>query len=130
MEQKREKYSGSGLKESDAILYIDKLNNYMVTEKPYLNPDLNLPQLAKDVNIPSHYLSQIINENIGLNFFDFINRQRVEDVKFKITDSQYNNYSILGIAFESGFNSKSAFNRVFKIVTGLTPSEYKKYHSD
>jgi AraC-like DNA-binding protein len=130
LEQKRERYSGSGLKESDAILYIDKLNNYMVTEKPYMNPDLSLPQLAKDVNIPSHYLSQIINENIGLNFFDFINRQRVEDVKIKITDSQYNNLSILGIAFESGFNSKSAFNRVFKNVTGLTPSEYKKYHSD
>ena len=120
------KYSGSGLKESDAILYVEKLNNYMATEKPYLNPDLNLPQLAKEVNIPSYYLSQILNENIGLNFFDFINWQRVEDVKFKITDSQYNNYSLLGIAFESGFNSKSAFNRVFKNLTGQTPSEYKK----
>ena len=126
LEQKQEKYSGSRLKESEARLYLEKLNNYMATEKPYLKPDLNLPQLAKEVNIPSHYLSQVINENIGQNFFDFINRQRVEDVKYKISDPRYTNFSILGIAFESGFNSKSAFNRVFKNITGLTPSEYKK----
>jgi len=53
----------------------------------------------------------------------------VEDVKNKMSDPQYNNFSILGIAFESGFNSKSAFNRVFKNVTGITPSEYKRSHS-
>ncbi len=129
LEQKPEKYSGSWLKESEASLYLEKLNNFMEKEKPYLNPDLNLPQLAKEVDIPSHYLSQIINENIGLNFFDFINRQRVEDVKSKISDPKYNNFSILGIAFESGFNSKSAFNRVFKNITGSTPSEYKKSRS-
>lgn len=126
LEPKPEKYSGSRLKESEARLYMEKLNRFMEEEKPYLSPDLNLPQLAKEVDIPSHYLSQVINENIGLNFFDFINRQRVEDVKSKISDPRYNNFSILGIAFESGFNSKSAFNRVFKNITGLTPSEYKK----
>ena len=129
LEQKPEKYSGSRLKESEARLYLEKLNSFIGKEKPYLNPDLNLPQLAKEVDIPSHYLSQVINENIGLNFFDFINRQRVEDVKSKISDPRYNNFSILGIAFESGFNSKSAFNRVFKNVTGFTPSEYKKSSS-
>lgn len=126
LEQKQEKYSGSRLKESEARLYLEKLNSFIGKEKPYLNPDLNLPQLAKEVDIPSHYLSQVINENIGLNFFDFINHQRVEDVKNKISDPRYNNFSILGIAFESGFNSKSAFNRVFKNITGITPSEYKK----
>lgn len=126
LEPKPEKYSGSSLKESEARLYLEKLNRFMEEAKPYLSPDLNLPQLAKEVDIPSHYLSQVINENIGLNFFDFINRQRVEDVKSKISDPRYNNFSILGIAFESGFNSKSAFNRVFKNITGLTPSEYKK----
>ncbi len=127
--QKPEKYSGSRLKEPDARLYLEKLTRFMEEEKPYLDPDLNLPQLAKGVNIPSHYLSQVINEYIGLNFFDFINHQRVEDVKSKMSDPQYNNFSILGIAFESGFNSKSAFNRVFKNITGSTPSEYKKFLS-
>lgn len=126
MEQKPEKYSGSGLKKEDSEEYLLRLNQYMDTKKPYLNPDINLPQLSKDLNIPSHYLSQVINENIGLNFFDFINRYRVEEIKSKIIDPKYTNYSILGIAFESGFNSKSAFNRVFKNSTGITPSEYKK----
>lgn len=126
LEQLPEKYSGSGLKESDASEYIENLNKYLEEEKPYLNPELTLPQLAIDVSIPSHYLSQIINEYFNMNFFDFINRQRVEDVKMKIADPHFNHYSILGIAFESGFNSKSAFNRVFKKFTGLTPSEFKK----
>jgi len=126
LKQLPEKYSGSGLKESDARRYIEKLNTYLEEEKPYLNPELNLPQLAIDVGIPSHYLSQVINEYFKMNFFDYINRQRVEEVKIKIADPHFNHYSILGIAFESGFNSKSAFNRVFKKFTGQTPSEYKK----
>lgn len=66
------------------MFYLEKLNSFIGKEKPYMNPDLNLPQLAKEVDIPSQYLSRIINENIGLNFFDFINHQRVEDVKSKI----------------------------------------------
>lgn len=98
----------------------------MDTERPYLNPDLNLPQLAKDLDIPSHQLSQVINKNIGLNFFDFINSYRVEEIKAKIANPEYNKFSLLGIAFESGFNSKSAFNRVFKNLSGETPTQYKK----
>ena len=109
--------------------YIEKLNKYFVENKPYLNPELNLPQLATDTGISSHYLSQVINEYYKMNFFDYINQQRVEVVKTRIIDLQYKNYSILGIAFESGFNSKSAFNQVFKKFTGLTPSEYKKIHT-
>lgn len=98
----------------------------MDAEKPFLNPNLNLPQLAKDLEIPSYQLSQVLNKNIELNFFDFINSYRVEEIKAKMADSKYDNLSLLGIAFESGFNTKSAFNRVFKKITGLTPSEYKK----
>ena len=101
----------------------------MVEKKPYLNPDLNLPELAGELNIPSHYLSQVINKNIGQNFFDFINRYRIEEVKSKIMDPNYHKYSVLGIAFEAGFNSKSAFNRVFKNSTGQTPTQFKKQHS-
>lgn len=123
------KYAGSGLKEADAKQYIKKLNDQMESEKPYLDPNLTLPQLATDLEIPSNYLSQVINETYGLNFFDFINRYRVEDVKAKIVDPKFDSYSLLGIAFESGFNSKSAFNRIFKKSTGQTPSEYKKIKS-
>jgi AraC-like DNA-binding protein len=120
------KYEGSGLKESDALQYAERLKKFMDTERPYLNPDLNLPQLAKDLDIPSHQLSQVINKNIGLNFFDFINSYRVEEIKAKIANPEYNRFSLLGIAFESGFNSKSAFNRVFKNLSGETPTQYKK----
>jgi AraC-like DNA-binding protein len=123
---KVKKYGGSNLKESDAVQYVEKLKNYMDAEKPFLNPNLNLPQLAKDLEIPSYQLSQVLNKNIELNFFDFINSYRVEEIKAKMADSKYDNLSLLGIAFESGFNTKSAFNRVFKKITGLTPSEYKK----
>jgi AraC-like DNA-binding protein len=124
-----EKYAGSTLKETDAEKCAEKLKNYMAEKKPYLNPDLNLPQLAGELNIPSHHLSQVINKNLGQNFFDFINRYRIEEVKSKITHPDYQKYSVLGIAFDAGFNSKSAFNRVFKKITGQTPTQFKKQHS-
>lgn len=124
-----EKYKGSILKESDAEKYAEKLKIYMAEKKPHLNPDLNLPQLAGELNIPSHHLSQVINKNIGQNFFDFINHYRIEEVKSKITHPYYQKYSVLGIALEAGFNSKSAFNRVFKNITGQTPTQFKKQHS-
>ena len=120
------KYSGSKLSDSEAKQYTEKLTDYMKSAKPYLNPDLSLPQLAADLNISSHYLSQVINEQFNLNFFDFVNRYRVEVFKEKIADHEFMNFSLLGIAFECGFNSKSAFNRIFKQTTGITPSQYKK----
>ena len=65
----------------------------------------------------------------GGNFFNFVNRYRVDEVKQKILNPKYDNYSVLGIALECGFNSKTAFNRIFKHMTGLTPTEYKKTHN-
>ena len=123
------RYAGSTLKDTDAEHFAQKLKTYMDEKKPFLNPDLNLPQLADDLNIPSYHLSQIINNNIGQNFFDFINGYRIDEVKSKITHPDYQKYSILGIAFDAGFNSKSAFNRVFKNMTGQTPTQYKKQQS-
>lgn len=119
------KYGGSRLTESEAELYAEKLINYMKSSRPYLNTDLTLSQLASELGISSHILSQVINEKLGINFFDFINDYRVESFKEKIVDPKYGNFSLLGIAFECGFNSKSAFNRIFKLKTGLTPSQYK-----
>jgi AraC-like DNA-binding protein len=119
------RYSGSRLTGPEAKQYAEKLTGYMKSAKPYLNPDLSLPQLAAELNISSHYLSQVINEQFDLNFFDFVNGYRVEEFKEKITSTEFKNFSILGIALECGFNSKSAFNRIFKQTTGLTPSQYK-----
>ena len=97
----------------------------MSTSKPFLDSELTLPQLAKELNISSHSLSQILNDRLGYNFFDFINQYRVEEVKARLDDPKFENLTLLGIALDSGFNSKSAFNRVFKSFTGLTPSQYK-----
>ncbi len=120
------KYSGSRLTDSEAKQHAEKLTDYMKSSELFLNPDLSLSQLAAELNISSHYLSQVINEQFNLNFFDFVNRYRVEAFKEKVKDPEFRNYSLLGIAFECGFNSKSAFNRIFKQATGLTPSLYKK----
>ncbi|WP_255297651.1 helix-turn-helix domain-containing protein [Anaerophaga thermohalophila] len=98
----------------------------MNSEKPYLNPNLTLPQLSNELNIPTHHLSKVINENFEMNFFEFVNHYRIDEVKKKMSEPETNSLSLLGIAYESGFNSKSAFNRVFKNITNMTPSEFKK----
>lgn len=113
------KYAGSRLKDSEAKLYVEKLDKHMASSKPYLNPDLTLLQLASDINITPHMLSQIINDHYKLNFFDYINQFRVQDFKVAIADPKNKSNSLLGITFECGFNSKSAFNRIFKKSTGL-----------
>ncbi|MGW8123601.1 helix-turn-helix domain-containing protein [Roseivirga echinicomitans] len=119
------KYSASKLIDVELQKCCDKVSRYMTTEQPYLDADLTLPKLAEDLGVSTHHLSQIINDVHGKNFFNFINAYRVEEVKRKIQDPAFDNYSLLGIAFDSGFNSKSAFNRVFKNTTGTTPSRFR-----
>ncbi|HTE33290.1 MAG TPA: helix-turn-helix domain-containing protein, partial [Chryseolinea sp.] len=93
---------------------------------PYLDPELTLSQLAKDLNIGRSQLSQLINDSIGDNFYDFINKYRTEEVKRLMNDPKVKNFSLLGLALEAGFKSKSTFNLIFKRFTGLTPTAYKK----
>jgi AraC-like DNA-binding protein len=109
----------------DHIL-IEKLQQYMKKEKPFLDPELSLSTLAKVMGLNRNQLSQLINSDIGENFYDFINKYRVEEVKRLMTDPQKQHYNLLGIALEAGFKSKSTFNLIFKRFTGLTPTEYKK----
>ena len=124
------KYSSSNLKSEDALKVKNLLELHMTTSKPYLNPELSLPQLAAGINVSPHHLSQVINEQFGRNFFDFVNWYRVQEVKERLTAPQYSHLSVLGIAFDAGFNSKSAFNRVFKNVEGETPTQFKKRRSE
>jgi AraC-like DNA-binding protein len=105
---------------------IDKLVAHLTTKKAYLDPELSLSTLAKDMDISRTQLSQLINDGLGENFYDFVNRYRVEEVKSLMVDPEMANYSLLGIAFEAGFKSKSTFNLIFKRFTGLTPTEYRK----
>jgi AraC-like DNA-binding protein len=120
------RYAGSRLTAGDARSYAARITEHMEASKPYLEPDLSLPQLAGSLGMPVHYLSQVINEQFGINFHDFVNRYRVEAFKEKLGSRGFENYTLLGIAFECGFNSKSAFNRVFRQFTGVTPSQYKR----
>lgn len=103
-----------------------QLLEYMRTEKPYLNSDLTAVELAKQLKLTRHQLSQILNEQLGKNFYDFINGFRVETFKTHLQDPAFAHYNILGIALESGFKSKSSFNAIFKKMTGMTPSQYRK----
>jgi AraC-like DNA-binding protein len=89
----------------------------------FLDPELSMPVLAEQLDIPSHHLSQVINDS-GMNFYEFINRRRFEFAKKTIEDTE-DPVNITRIAFDSGFNSISAFNTAFKRFSGMTPSEWK-----
>lgn len=119
------KYAATQMEGSELQKCCNMVGQYMLAEKPYLDSDLTLPKLAEGLNVSTHHLSQVINEVHGKNFFNFINKYRIEEVKRKIQDPKFQNYTLLGIAYESGFNSKSAFNRAFRNITGTTPSKYR-----
>jgi AraC-like DNA-binding protein len=103
-----------------------RLLKAMEEKRPYLNPELNLEMLAAEIDLSAGYLSQIINTKEGVNFYDFINRFRVEEAKKMMGNPAYAHYSILAIGLEAGFNSKSTFNTAFKKYSGTTPSSFKK----
>jgi AraC-like DNA-binding protein len=102
-----------------------KLLDYMESCAPHRNSELSLSLLASQIQMSRNQLSEVINSNMGCNFYDFVNKYRVEDVKQLMVDPKYKDFTILAIAFEAGFPSKSTFNSIFKKITGLTPSEYK-----
>lgn len=120
--ERSEKYKNSGMK-SDLIeeLY-GKLLKIMDEEKPYLDPKLSLSGLAQLLEISPNQLSQIINQEANVNFHDFVNNYRVEE--FIQSAHKNKNFSLLALALDSGFNSKSSFNNIFKKQKGLSPSKY------
>ena len=120
------RYEKSSLTEDKAQQYKSKLLEFMQLEKPYKESNLTIKDLATKVNIPGYYISQVINDKLNQNFFDFVNRYRIEETKAMFNDTNYANYSLLAIAYEVGFNSKSVFNSSFKKYTGMTPSIYRK----
>ena len=111
---------------SKAKEHMNKLRVLMEDDRIYRDPDLNMTKLAERSGLSNSYVSQIINNIEGKNFFDYVNSYRVEEVKRNMTDPSYAHYTILGLAEEAGFKSKSTFNAVFKKITRQTPSQYKK----
>ncbi len=123
--ERKAKYKKSTLTEEQRKTHITTLLTYMNDHKPYLNPNISPQDIADNIKINKHHLSEILNLNFGKNFNGFINLYRIEEAKKLLTDN-HNNITMLAIAYDSGFNSKSSFNRAFKEITGNTPSEYKK----
>lgn len=120
----KRKYQKSGLStDSSSTLHRD-LSQLMSTEKIFRESELSLTDLAKRLNTQPNYLSQVINEREGKNFYDYINSLRIEEFMRLVTNPDSRKYSLLGLAQECGFNSKSSFNRYFKKVTGKSPSEF------
>lgn len=121
----KEKSKTSSLPSEVKESHIEKLYKHMETERPYLNPELTVQDLSKQLNIPRHHLTEILNNDIGKNFFNFINEYRVKEVQKRLLDSKYEHLTIVAIAFESGFNSKSTFNSIFKQYTDQTPTQWR-----
>ncbi|PTT02456.1 hypothetical protein DBR11_04725 [Pedobacter sp. HMWF019] len=119
-------YRNSGLDERAVEEIYQSLVEHMETERPYLSDDLSLSVLAAQLKVSPNQLSQVINQRSGSNFFTFVNAYRVQAVKVKLLDPAFVHLSILGIAFECGFKSKSAFNRIFKEQVGSSPLEYQR----
>lgn len=106
--------------------HYQKLLQLMQEEKLYHDAELSMDTLAEKTQLSNGYLSRIINQKEGKNFYDFVNSYRVAEVKANLNHPDFAHYSILGIGLEAGFKSKSTFNAVFKKMTGMTPSAYKK----
>jgi AraC-like DNA-binding protein len=120
------KYSKSGLNSDKSLLEVEKLEKVMACEKAYTDPDLSLDSLAEKLSISPNQLSQIINEQFNQTFFDYVNSYRVKEVENILKTTKVETTTLLGIAFDAGFNSKSSFNRYFKNKTGKTPTQYLK----
>jgi AraC-like DNA-binding protein len=102
----------------------DKLLEYITKEKPYLNPELSLQELADQIGVKRYFLSIVINQKHNKNFFEFINEYRIEEFKSNMKNPKNKHFKIISIAYDSGFNSKTSFNRIFKQLNQMTPSQY------
>ena len=122
----RPKYHRSALDVDSSKLLLKELQELMATNRPYLDSKLTLAQLADQLNISPNYLSQVINQQTESNFFDYINSHRVEEAKGILADPDQARSSVLTIAMDSGFNSKSAFYNAFKHHANMTPSQYRQ----
>lgn len=106
--------------------YLDQLLSHMSENTPYLDPEVTLRSLAHQIDIHPNQLSWLLNDSLGKNFSEFVNHYRINTFKEKATDKSHQHLTLLAIAYESGFNSKTAFNTYFKKETGLTPKAYLK----
>lgn len=123
-ERKKSNIPSFSEQECDEIL--DKVRNYLETDKPYTNPDFKMADFSYAINCPTQTLSYVLNHYLKKSYSDFINEYRVEAFKHMVLNSDFSRFTILSLAEKCGFGSEAAFFRIFKKVTGMTPSEYVK----
>lgn len=124
------KYQSSNLdlnKKEELMLL---LRSKMYSDKPYMKSTLNAKDVAQMIKVTNHQLSQLINQETDKNFYEFVNQYRVEEFKKRVKTEEANKLSLLGLAFDCGFNSKSTFNHIFKKSEGITPSQYRNKVSE
>jgi AraC-like DNA-binding protein len=120
------KYSKTGLDAETASHIARSVEKLMISQRPYLNPALSISDLSEMLSLTKHQLSQVINAEFDMNFYEFVNNYRLQAFKKEAFNPDNSHLSILGIAFECGFNSKATFNQFFKKKEGMTPSEFLK----
>ncbi len=119
----KEKYADNKFSFSDANKLIDELNSIMNEEQLFKNANLKSSELAKKIQLTTHQLSQLLNDNLGKNFSSFVNEYRINEAKKMLLSN--GNITLEAIGYECGFNSKSTFYTTFKKIVGKTPSQYK-----
>ena len=120
------KYSKSTFPSEQAETYIQQLNALMEEQRLWLNPTLNLSDLAEAMEVRVHTLSQLLNEYMGKNFYDYVNSFRLDHFLNLYKQPAYKHFKLLSLAYECGFNSKTTFNTFFRKTLNMTPSEYFK----
>lgn len=120
------KYARSGLRSEAIETLTRKLLVLMEKEQLYREPELSILDVANKLGVPRHHVTQVLNEKLGKNFYNFINTFRVEEAKKMLKDPKNDVLTVLAIGYDAGFNSKSSFNTIFKSQVGVTPSEFRK----
>ncbi|MEP5613761.1 MAG: AraC family transcriptional regulator [Cyclobacteriaceae bacterium] len=126
LRKSNKKYSKSTLDAERVLEYFGLIDDLMVRDKPYLNGDLRIRDVASKLEVSTNIISQVINEQAGLSFLEYVNRYRVLESKKLLENGEGSKYTMLGIALSSGFNNRTSFYTFFKKYTGQTPVEYKK----
>ncbi len=124
--QKGKSKSYGNLPKEEIEVYSTRMERLMQEKKLFLHENLSLREFAAEVNAEPNLVSYILNTHMQRSFYEFVNSYRIEEAKSKLSDPAYERWTILAIGLESGFNSKTSFNRVFREITGVTPSDFQK----
>jgi TolB-like protein/AraC-like DNA-binding protein len=126
----KKRYKQSLLRKDEISTYVKELEKLMMDSKLYLNPDLSLKDLASYLELPTNYMSQLLNLGFNKNFSEYINTFRLNEFKKRVLLEENKGYTIMAIAYDSGFNSKTVFNTFFKKLEGITPNSFLKNLKD